>query len=230
MCEVSPDAAPEATPGRPPPPSCLLITDISQWVERYALMAAIIATRFPHKAPELFGYLITIVRAERNYEAGRWVLYDRQLHWRALARKDLNWSVMDVELFNEAFVGRVKSIPRCSICLRDDHLANGCPQNVDRQWLALLPAAGQWQLPPALPVSPAPVPHTSRPERRREVCNRYNEGRCRLPSCKYTHQCKACGGDHPRISCTVQGQGQARCRSPRRPLPPQGPSSGWSRR
>ena len=44
------------------------ITDISLWVERFAVMAAILATHFPEKAPEFFVYMATIVRAERNYE------------------------------------------------------------------------------------------------------------------------------------------------------------------
>ena len=125
---MSTDVAPEGTPGCPAPPSRPPVTDISQWVERYAQMAAVITTRFPHKAPELFGYLATVVKAERNYEAGRWVMYDRLFRQRALAWKDLNWSVIDIPLFNDAFAGRAKSIPCCSICLRDDHLANGCPQ------------------------------------------------------------------------------------------------------
>ena len=95
-------------------------------------MAALLATRFPHKAPELFGYLAMIVRAERNYEVERWVAYDRQFRRKALARKDLNWSALDPRLFSEAFTGRAKSIPRCSLCLPDDHLAQACPQNPDR--------------------------------------------------------------------------------------------------
>ena len=41
-------------------------------------MAAVLATRFPEKAPELFAYQATIVRAERNYEGKRLVSYDRQ--------------------------------------------------------------------------------------------------------------------------------------------------------
>ncbi len=42
------------------------------------------------RIPELFAYQATIVRAERNYEAGWWVAYDRQFRREALARKDLN--------------------------------------------------------------------------------------------------------------------------------------------
>jgi hypothetical protein len=51
-------------------------------------MAAVLATRFPSKAPELFAYQATITRAERNYEGKRWVAYDRHYRREALARKD----------------------------------------------------------------------------------------------------------------------------------------------
>lgn len=84
-------------------------------------MAAALASRFPLKAAELFAYQATIVRVERNYEAGRWVAYDRQFRREALARRDLNWSVTDTRLYNEAFTGRARAIPRRSFCLQDDH-------------------------------------------------------------------------------------------------------------
>ncbi len=48
MCEVG--FNPSAPTGRPR----LAISDISVWVERFATMAAIMAQRFPEKAPELF--------------------------------------------------------------------------------------------------------------------------------------------------------------------------------
>ncbi len=66
MAEVTVDTEPAQVPGRPPPPARLPITDISQWMERYSLMAA----RFPEKASELFAYQATIIRAERNYKLG----------------------------------------------------------------------------------------------------------------------------------------------------------------
>ncbi len=91
-------------------------------------MAALLSQRFPAKAPELFVYLATIVRAERNYEAGRWAAYDRQYRHEALARKSLDWSVPDPRLYNEAFTGRAKAIPRCAMCLMDDHQAHSYPQ------------------------------------------------------------------------------------------------------
>ena len=93
MAEISVDEDSPAAPGRP---TRLPITDISQWAKRYPIMAAILCTRFPDKAPEFWAYLVTIVRAERNHEGQRWVMYDRQFRREALARNDLNWSVTDL--------------------------------------------------------------------------------------------------------------------------------------
>ena len=67
-------------------------------------------TCFPEKAPELWAYQATVLRVAQNYEGTAWVVYDCQF-WRegeALARKDLNWSVSDPQLYNEAFMGRAK--------------------------------------------------------------------------------------------------------------------------
>ncbi len=61
MAEVKPTPGRQFKPNQP-----------SQWMERFATMAALLSQRFPTKAPELFAYLATFVRAERNYEAGCW--------------------------------------------------------------------------------------------------------------------------------------------------------------
>ena len=218
------DTLPEPTSYRPLPPSRPLVVDISHWVERYSTMAALLATRFPHKAPELFAYMATIVRAERNYEPGRWVTYDRQFRREALAKKNLDWSVPDPRLYSEAFTGRARSIPRCEVCLQDDHQASHCPQNQDRPWWAWSPSTGPTGPPPSQQGT-LPKP----PRKPTEVCRRFNEGRCRLTSCRYIHTCKECGGDHPAMHCSRARQ---RNRSPHRPMAPQaqGQSLGWARR
>ena len=92
MAEISADDDLQAT-GHPGGPARPPIVTISQWLERFSVMVSILATRFPEKAPELFTYQASIIRAERNYEGKQWVAYDRQFWREALARKDLNWSV-----------------------------------------------------------------------------------------------------------------------------------------
>ena len=107
-----------------------------------SISAAILCTRFPEKVPELWAYQATIVRAERNYEGKHWVTYDRKFRRQTLAKKDLNWSVMDPRLYNEAFTYRAGSIARCNFCLQDDHLAANCPHNPHRPYFG-------WFLDPA---------------------------------------------------------------------------------
>ena len=72
MSEVTVDDDIPQAPSHPPAPG------ISQWLERYSLLVAALATRFPEKGPELFAYQVTIIQVERNYEGKCWVLCDRQ--------------------------------------------------------------------------------------------------------------------------------------------------------
>ena len=104
-----------------------------------------------------------------------------------LARKDLNWSVPNVCLYNEAFTGRARAIPRCSYCLQDDHAAFACPSNPSRPLLWDIPV---WPAPTALGKASRPV--------QAEACRNYNDGRC---NCRYQHICLGCQEAHAWINC-----------------------------
>ena len=142
----------QVRPSRPP------ITDLSLWLERFSIMAGILVTRFPEKAAELFAYQASIVKAERNYVDRQWVLYDRQYRQEALVRKDLNWSIPNVRLYNEAFTGRTRAIPRCTYCLADDHTASNCPTNP----VSHTPMAFSYAQHP--PTQPGPAQHLALPQ------------------------------------------------------------------
>ena len=92
MSEISIDDIPTHTPGHPPLPARPPILDVSMWTEKFCSMAAVLSTRFPEKAPEFFAYLASILRADRNFDDGRWVAYDRCYHREALAQKNLEVS------------------------------------------------------------------------------------------------------------------------------------------
>ena len=176
-------------------------------------MAAVLCSQFPDKAGELFAYQASIVRAELNYEGKRWVAYDRQYRREALARKDLNWSITDPRLYNEAFTGQARSIARCSYCLQDDHSAAQCPHNPNRPIFGWFPDPSLW---PAQPMHASPPnPSCSSTS---EICRRYNEGCCQFGRCRYHHQCSGCGGDHAWVSCPrSQARQVPRSRSPHIP-------------
>lgn len=53
-------------------------------------MAAVMATRFPEKAPELWTYQTTILHAAHAYEGANWVAYDCLFRREMWAKEDLN--------------------------------------------------------------------------------------------------------------------------------------------
>ena len=213
MSEIALDDLPSQSPGQMPVPARPPIQSISVWIEKYSVMAALLASRFPEKASELFAYQASIIRAERNFEDRRWVAYDRCYRREALSQRNLDWSVPNARLYNEAFTGRARAIPRCSFCLQEDHVAQSCPRNPNRPWFGWFPDTPGYVVPPHRPS-------TSRPPQSAECCRRYNDGKCRqtLATCRYAHKCLECSGPHPRLHCPRGGQkGPARPRSPIQP-------------
>ena len=204
MAEITLDDPPASAPGHPPLPARPPIQNISVWIEKFSILAALIASRFPEKAPELFAYQASIVRAERNFDDRRWVTYDRCFRREALAAKSLDWSVPNLRLYNEAFTGHAKAIPRCTFCLQEDHASQTCPRNPSRPWFGWVREPDGW-----------PQPTTGRSQSA-ECCRRYNDGKCRQTAntCRYSHKCIDCSGPHPRSHCPRGQRSYNRPRSP----------------
>jgi hypothetical protein len=108
-----------------------LVTDVNVWTECFATMAAILATAYPDKAPHFFAYLRTITKASRTFESSAWASYDMAFRRQAANRGSLDWGIVDAALYNEAFAGRAKQIPRCKYCLADIHSSPECPHAPD---------------------------------------------------------------------------------------------------
>ena len=185
------------------------ITDILAWTECFALMAAVLAEKFPDKAPQLFAYLRRIVHAARNFQGSAWVAYDRLYRRQALARHSLDWAQEDSALYNEAFVGHARAITRCRHCLSEFHTSESCPE-FQQQW-------GPW--PPEFAMSMVP-PRFYPPGPHQEACRKFNENRCFLRRCRYLHVCSICSQPHPASFCAesptrMRLPHQTRDRSPR---------------
>ena len=81
-----------------------------------------------------------------------------------------------------------------------------------------LPQMGVWPM-PILPQQAMPQPSATPAPR--EICRRFNEGRCnKQHRCKYIHTCSACSGPHPLLQCPNRPP-PGRSRSPQR----RGPAS-----
>ena len=210
---VTPEPShPPRRPGRPP------VTTIRSWLECYGRMAAVLATRFPEKAAELWAYQAAILHAAHAYEGSNWVAYDRLYRREMLVKKDLNWSVPNPRLYSEAFTGRAKRHPQCPHCLSEDHMGTGCPHNPNP------PFMGWFQSAPPLQGGPAPAAQTpaSPQAKHREICRNFNGNRCRFTRCRFLHVCSECSGPHSAVHCPQSQVGPAnRGANPRsRPLAP----------
>lgn len=58
-------------------------------------------------------YLRTITRVSCNFEAAAWVSYNIGYRRQAANLKSLNGRITNPALYNEAFTGRARLIPRC---------------------------------------------------------------------------------------------------------------------
>ena len=177
-------------PSKPP------VTTLRVWLECYGRMAAVITSRFPEKAAELWAYQTTIIHAAHTYEGANWVAYDRLYRREMLAAKNLNWSVPNQRLYSEAFTGRAKRHPQCPHCLSEDHAAAGCPHNPNPPFVRWFQGTPHLQFGPA-----ASGPPSAAPLKAQEVCRNFNSNRCRFTRCRYLHACTDCSGPHAAVNC-----------------------------
>ena len=111
------------------PPRCP-VTEITVWVESFALMASVVIPWFPGKVQHMFQYLSTIVHASWNFEGTAWVSYDAAFWQQAAIHGSFDWGAIDPTLYNEAFTGWARIKARCSHCLSgitDIHGSCSCP-------------------------------------------------------------------------------------------------------
>ena len=173
-----------------------LITDITLWTECYALLVAVLSTKHPSKTPHFMGYMRTIVRASRNFEGAAWASYDAAYRRQAANKQSLDWATIDPTIYNEAFTGWARLVPRCLYCLTDTHVAQEC-QYAPREEPP--PAKQQrtnaWGARPSQRQNPWVV----------ELCELFNSpdgNRCTFKWCRFAHVCGRCKrGPHPASEC-----------------------------
>ena len=77
---------------------CPPVTEIIQWLECFGRLASMLRMKHPNKVGEFSAYQLSILRAARNFKGTAWVAYELQYRRKALARRDLNWSVCNAQL------------------------------------------------------------------------------------------------------------------------------------
>ena len=116
------------------------VTNISEWLQAFAVYVSVIAKKQPHCVPDLMGYQILILEASNEYRNDCWLGYDRHFWQQAASWSICKWSDMDSTLWNMAFTGQART-GRCGYCFslfhtsKDCELASDGGVNVEPQYL-----------------------------------------------------------------------------------------------
>ena len=180
------------------------VTDIATWLQCFATYTSVMSTSHPQAVPELLAYLIFILRASQDFGGVAWVTYDAAFRQQAAITGNRQWSRVNPSLYSICFSGVARAGTRCELCLslshptRDCSLVSGqdsevstCLKTLESAVLAITSHVPQHQGLQSREKSP-------------EACQNWNSGRCRMPSCRYRHVCKVCGGPNPAYACCVR--------------------------
>ena len=118
-------------------------------------------------------------------------------------RGSLDWELVDMALYDEAFTSKAKTIMWCSFCLSDTHILVECPYapvEVKTPEARLSPQ-GKMGHPPIWQSTQGPAgPQVAIVEICRLLNNPEGNQR-RFPLCRYAHLCIRCRSPHPAAEC-----------------------------
>ena len=166
------------------------VTNILLWVECYSSLVAVLSSKYPTKIGHFMAYQKMIIKAQRTFVGERWVVYDSCFRRKAANTKNLDWGEVDLNLYNETFVGRAKVLQHYTTCLSELHTTAECNLFTSPRSVSQTGSSSGWR-----PGERKSVP----------ICLLYNDregNRCTYaPDCKYGHTCSACQGRHPFSRC-----------------------------
>ena len=81
------------------------VEDISSWCEAFAIFTLIFTSYFPHRWKDLTCYKLLILRTYRQFSGRVWLAYDKAFREHAAAAGIVDWSSMNVQLYNLCAAG-----------------------------------------------------------------------------------------------------------------------------
>ena len=179
------------------------VTDIISWSQCFLVYMAVMHKKFPDKVPNMIAYMLTIVRAQQEFEDPGWRIYDHNYRLKAAASGNQNWAELD---YSQCFTGRAKKVPSCAKCNSFRHAQEDSPHG-----MPLAFKGGQIPEPsiPAESSANGQRPTGPRPggKIRGGICFAFDwEGSCPYNPCKFRHMCSRCLGRHPSSQCRRSGK------------------------
>ena len=121
------------------------VTNILLWLECYSSLVAVLSAKYPSKIGHFMAYQKTIIKAQRTFVGEGWVAYDSCFRRNAANTKNLDWGEVDLNLYNETFVGRAKVLQRCTTCLSELHTTAECNLMAPSRPASLIGSSSGWR-------------------------------------------------------------------------------------
>ena len=171
------------------------ITDVHMWVQYFAVYIGVMSQKYPEAVPELFAYIILIVRRSREFAELTWARYDSEYRRHAANSGNMQWSRINPSMYAVHFTRKALAVtPRCELCASVFHTSKDCPFSTKTEMEKTLEAV-------LSACTPANLGSTDR--ECNEVCRKWNDKRCNYQWCRYRHVCLSCGGAHPVKHCPL---------------------------
>ena len=111
------------------------IEDITTWTEAFSIFSLVLTHYFPHRWRDLTQYKLLILRTYRQFGGKVWRSYDQAFREHAAASKLVDWSAMDVQIYNFHSTGAaVRSIPSGISSESSEPQGSGASTEICRSW------------------------------------------------------------------------------------------------
>ena len=179
------------------------IPDMLSWLQCFSLYAAVVASKYPEKARELWAYQATLIGEARRCGGRGWLLYDSAFRQQITSFDAVDFSKINQSLYSTTFLAYGAGAKFCPECMMADHSQEECALHPNRS----LPVVQMQEVRRGGREEPRLRPPEGYKRRagRRGPCFQWNDGRCTHPYCRFEHVCSRCYGDHKRVACKIGG-------------------------
>lgn len=102
------------------------VPNLLGWLYCYSLFAAIVCSKHPEKAKEMWAYQATIIGESRRCGGNGWHLYDTAFRQQMSSLESTDFSKLSQALYTTTFLAYRGKGQFCQICMMSDHTSEEC--------------------------------------------------------------------------------------------------------
>ena len=184
------------------PPSRREVPDLMSWLQCFCMYAAVVCSKHPEKARELWAYQAWMISEFRRCGGRGWRLYDMAFRQHATSLESTDFSKINQGMYATTFLAYGGRGQSCLSCMLSDHTSEECALHPSRS----VPVIRIGERISEGSKEEARMPRGQ--ERKRPpkgACFAWNDGRCSTPYCRFSHVCSRCASsDHRRSQCRTR--------------------------